>query len=62
VEGKVEGKVEVTGRRGITCTQLLGDLKERRGYWKMKEEALDRTVWRTGFGRGCGSAVRQIME
>jgi hypothetical protein len=25
----------------------------------LKEEALDRTVWRTGFGRGCGSVVRQ---
>ena len=25
------------------------------GYWKVKEEALGRTVYRTGFGRGCGS-------
>jgi hypothetical protein len=29
-----------------------------RGYWKLKEEALDRTVWRTGFGRGYGPVVK----
>ena len=27
---------------------------EKRRYWKLKEEALDRTVWRTRFRRGCG--------
>jgi len=36
--------------------QLMDDLKERRGPWKMKE-ALERSVWRTCFGRGYGSAV-----
>ena len=25
-------------------------VKERRGYSHLKEEALDRTVWRAGFG------------
>jgi hypothetical protein len=34
----------VTGRRGKRRKQLLCDLKERRGYCKLKEEALDRTV------------------
>jgi hypothetical protein len=29
----------------------MGDVKEKRGYWKLKEEALDPTLWRTGFGR-----------
>ena len=48
-----EGKIE--GRRGRRRKQLLDDLKETRGYWELKEEAQDRTVWRTGFGRGCGS-------
>ena len=47
---------EGRGRRG---KQLLDDLKEKTGYWKLKEEALDRTVWRTGLGRGCGPVVRQ---
>ena len=28
----------------------------------MKEEALDHTVWRTGFGRGCGPVIRQATE
>jgi hypothetical protein len=31
--------------------QLLNDLKIKIGYWKLKEEAIDRTVCRTGFGR-----------
>ena len=29
----------------------LNDLKESRGYSHLKEEALDRTVWRAGFGK-----------
>jgi len=28
----------------------------------MKEEELDRTLWRTGFGRGCRPFVRQTTE
>jgi len=40
----------VTGRRGRRCRKLLDDLKERRGYCHLKEEALDRTVWRARFG------------
>ena len=31
-EGKIEGGVEVTGRRGRRRRKLLDDLKERRGY------------------------------
>jgi hypothetical protein len=37
----MEGKIEVTGRRGRKRKQLLDDLKERRGYCKLKQEALD---------------------
>jgi hypothetical protein len=48
----------VIGRRGRRRKQLLDDHKETRVYWKLKEEALDRTLWRTRFGRGCGSVVR----
>jgi hypothetical protein len=40
--------------------QLLDDLKETRGYWNLKQEALDRNLWRTPFVRGCGLVVRQI--
>jgi hypothetical protein len=56
---RTEGSIEVTGRRGRRRKQLLGDLNEKTGYCKLKDEALDRTVWRTRFGRGCGPVVRQ---
>jgi hypothetical protein len=55
VEGKIEGK----RRPGRRCKQPLDDLKETRRYQKLKEEALDRTLWRNGFGRGNGPGVRQ---
>jgi hypothetical protein len=42
--------------------QLLDDLKEKRGYWKLKEEALDRSQWRSRFGRGYGPVARQTTE
>jgi hypothetical protein len=45
--------VEVTGRQGRRRRKLLDDLKERRGYSHLKEEALDRTMCRACFGRGC---------
>jgi hypothetical protein len=47
MEGKLEGRIEVTGRRGRRRKQLLDDLNEKRRYWKLKEEALDRTLWRS---------------
>ena len=52
------GEVEVTGRQGRRRTKLLDELKERRGYSHLKEEALDRTMWRARFGRGFGLVVR----
>jgi hypothetical protein len=60
--GVSTGRIEVTGRRGRRCKQLLDDLKERRGYWKLKEEALDSTVWRTHFGRGYRPVIRQTVD
>jgi hypothetical protein len=33
-----------------------------RGYSHLKEVALDRTVWRAGFGRGFGPVVRQTAK
>jgi len=52
IEGKVEGRIAVTGRRVRRRKQLLDDLKVKLGYWRLKEEALDRPQWRTRFGRG----------
>ena len=41
---------------------ILPDLKDRRGYSHLKEEALDRTMWRHCFGGGFGPVVRQNTE
>jgi hypothetical protein len=62
IEGKIQGGIEVTGRQGRRHRKLLDDLKERKGYSHLKEEALDRTVWRAGFGRGFGPVVRQTTK
>ena len=53
---------EVTGRQGRKRRKLLDDLKERRGYSHLKEEALDRTMWTARFGRGFGPVVRQTAK
>jgi hypothetical protein len=58
IEGKVEGRIEMTERRGRRRKQLLDDLKEKIRYWKWKEEALNRTLRRTRFGRGYGPDVK----
>jgi hypothetical protein len=62
IEGKIKGGIEVTGRLGRRRRKLLDDLKERRGYSHLKEEALDRTMWRAGFGRDFGPVVRQTAK
>ena len=58
IEGKIKGEMEVTRRR----KKLLDDLKDRRGYTHLKEEALDRTTWKNHFGGGYGPVVRQNTE
>ena len=35
IEGKIEGRIEVTGRRGRRCKKLLDYIKERRGSWTL---------------------------
>jgi len=57
IERKIKGQIEVTGRQGRRCGKLLDDLKERRRNSHLKEEALDRTMWRVRFGRGFGPVV-----
>ena len=59
IEGKIKGQMEVTRRRGRRCKELLDELKDRRGYSHLKEETLDRTVWRNRFGGGFGPVIRQ---
>jgi hypothetical protein len=62
IEGKINGGIEVTGRRGRRRRKLLDDLKEGRGYSRLKEEALEHTMWRALFGRGFGPVVRHTTE
>ena len=40
-------------------SSLLDDVKEKRGFWRLKEEALDRSVWGTRFGRDYGPVVHR---
>jgi len=62
IEGKIKGVMEVTRRRGRRRKKLLDDLKDRREYSHLKEEALDCTMWRNRFGGGFEPAVRQNTE
>jgi hypothetical protein len=56
------GGIEVTGRRGRRHRKLLDDLKKRRRYSHLKEEALDRTMWWARFGRSLRPVVRQTTK
>jgi hypothetical protein len=62
IKGKIQEGIEVTGRQRRRRRKLLDDLKERRGYSHLKKEALDRTIWRAGIGRGFGPVVRQTTK
>ena len=62
IEGKIKGEIEVARRQGRRRKKLLDDLKDRRGYSHLKEEALDRTMWSHRFGGGFGPVVRQNTE
>ena len=62
IEGKIKGEMKVARRRERRRKKLLDDLKDRRGYFHLKEEALDRTMWRHRFGGGFGPVVRQNTE
>ena len=57
IEGEIEGRIDVTGRRERRLSSYwmtLGKL----GYWNLKEVALGRTVWRNRFEGGYGSIVK----
>jgi hypothetical protein len=62
IEGKIQGGIKVTARHGRRRRKLLDDLKERKGYYHLKEEALDRTMWKARFVRGFGPVVRQPIN
>jgi hypothetical protein len=58
IERKIKGKIEGKRRR----KQLLHVLKKNIRHWNLKEEALECTVWKTRFGRGCGPVARQTTQ
>ena len=62
IEGKIKAEMEVARRRERRRKKLLDDLRDRRGYSNLKEEALDRTMLRNRFGGGFGPVVRQNTE
>jgi len=62
IKEKIKGEMEVAIRRERRRKKLLDDLKYRRGYSHLKEEALDRTMWRHRFGGGFGPVVRGNTE
>jgi hypothetical protein len=61
-EGNIQGRIAATGRRGRRGQQLLDDIKEKKVCWKVKEEALDRTLLSSRFGRSYGPVLRQTAE
>ena len=61
IEGKIKGEMEVTRRRRRR-KNLLDDIKDRRGYPYLKEEAIDRTIWRNCFGGRFGPVIRENTE
>jgi hypothetical protein len=44
IEDEIQGGIGVTGKGGRIRKQLLNALTETRGYSKLEEEALDRTL------------------
>jgi hypothetical protein len=50
----------VTGRRWIRRRKLLDDLKEKRGYSHLKEEALG--IWRARFGPVVGQTAKWMND
>jgi hypothetical protein len=49
IEGKIEGRKEVTGRRARRGKQLLDDFKGKKGCWR----SIWKSLW-TCCKRGCG--------
>jgi hypothetical protein len=52
----------VTERRGRKRKKLLVDLKKTTEYRKLKEKVLDRTLWRTRFGKGYGPVIIETTK
>jgi hypothetical protein len=40
----------------------MDDLKEKRRYWKLEKDLLDRAIGRICFGKGCGPVIIQTTD
>jgi hypothetical protein len=49
------------GRLGRRSKELPYDPREKSGYWKLKEEALNHSLWRTRCG-GYGPVIWQTTD
>ena len=52
----------MTRRQERRSKQLFDELNEAIGYWDLKEEALDCSVWRSGLGRSFGPDVKNFPD
>jgi len=57
---KERGKIRGDGK--TRYKKLQDEFREKRGYWQLIEEALDRTLWKTHFGRCYGPVVKLTTE
>ena len=62
IEGKIVGRIKLTGRRESRRNQLLDDPQETKGYCKLKEEAIYRILGETRLGTGQGPDVGQTTK
>jgi len=53
----IERKMKRPRRRRRSCRKLPDNLKKKQCYWILKEEVLDCTFWRSGFGRSYGTVA-----
>ena len=59
IEGKIEGRIAVKGRRGRRSKQLMDELNETGGYSKLNLEVPDHTLWGNGFGTAYGPVLTE---
>ena len=62
IEGRIKGEMEVARRRRRRRKKLLDDLKDRRGYSRLKEEVLISHYMEASFWRRHWTCRQQITE
>ena len=57
----IDRKIRRSGRRERKPKQLLDNLKATKRQWKLKEDTLNRTAWRTALEDAVEIVARQIV-